>query len=51
MNYVDQSYSQGNILDIALWLGQYHDNYCPVVYTADYYRYTWPSGQTQTPHL
>ena len=22
---VDQSYRQGSILDIALWLGQYHD--------------------------
>ena len=47
---IDQSYRQGSILDIALWLGQYHD-------IALWYYYcgtttgTWPSGQTQTPHL
>ena len=42
---VDQRYRQGNIYDIALWLGQsYHDT---ALTTTD----TWPSGQTQTPHL
>ena len=45
---VDQSYRQSNILDIALWLGQY-TGYCPVVQLTT--TSTWSSGQTQTPHL
>ena len=37
---VDQNYHQDNIFNIALWLGQYLDNYyCPVVQLTTTYRY------------
>ena len=45
---VDQSYHQGNMLDIALWA---ISRYCPVVQIYDIIIGARPSGQTQTPKL